>query len=243
VTVQATLSDASGNTINISGSYASTVTVGCVAVTGSSDPTTALVNVPGVPSHAGREVQLPGTCTVAEACLAGFDFSYNTTDHEFQAAHATVGLDQGISGPGTALVTATADMRDASGHHAVNSTIDAGVLASTDTPPPFMVQQVTAYNYAPVPPLAFSSPVGQAIVLIQGFNVQYASGEHNVHTIQVGCGEPGQPSSQIQSVSGSNVTLGQCWAYTDNYTGDEEDNALSTVDLLVIAVPPAPGRS
>jgi len=236
VTVRAQLSDHSSNTIDVG---ASSVTVGCVAVTGSSDPYTALANVPNVTQQDRGVFQLPGNggaCTVLTTCLSGFNLSYDTTDHEFQGATAVPGIDPQSSGP--AFVTATADMwnGETPSNHAVTAAIDAGVLASVDDPPPFMVQMVTAYNYTTVPPIAFPSAVGPVITLIQSFNVQYASDEYTVQNIVVGCGKS-------QSVSGSTVTLGPCWAYTDDNEGNSEDNALSSVNVLVIAVPSQSARS
>jgi hypothetical protein len=229
VTVQAQLMDASGNTIDAANS---TVAVSCVAVTGSSDPSTVLANVTGITRQQPRAVQLPGTggsYSVLTTCLSGLDLSYDTTDHMFQGATAGSGINPQASG--TALINATANIWDASGNQAVTATIDVGVLASTDNPPPFMVQEATVSNVGTPPPLTFPAPVGQAVALIQSFNVQYASGDHRVTWIQVGCEET--------SVSGSNVTLGNCLAWTGDAAGSYTDNSPSYVTLLVVAVPAA----
>jgi len=209
---------------------ASRIWVVCVAVTGSSDSNTVLANVTGVTPRQPQEVQLPGaqagSYTVLTTCLSGLDLSYDTTDHMFQGATGGCGINPQASGEG--LLNATANIWDSSGNQAVTASIDAGVLATVDNPSPFMVQQVNAYNGANVPALTFPSAVERAVAMIQSFNVQYASGDHGVAVITVGC-----PNL---SSSGSTVNLGAVATTTDD-DGNDSNDGLSYVNLLVVAVP------
>jgi len=226
VTLQAQLKDNDGHYIDIANSSISVV---CVANTGSLDNQTALANVLDVTQKQPREVQIPSATglTVLTTCLSGFDLNYDTTDHEFQGATASSGISPQPTGQG--LIEATAKIWDGSGNLASGS-IDAGVLASTDTPAPFMAQQVKVMSGTGIgTKLSFPSPVGQVAALIQSFNVQYATGDEPLSNITVGC--------DSASATGSTVTLGYSYAwFTDGY-GNSQDDSLSYVNLLVVGVP------
>ena len=229
VTVQAQLMDHSGHTVNITNSL---ITVVCVAVTGSSDPETLLANIAGVTPQEAQPASLPGIQPVGfsalTTCLSGLDLSYDTTDHRFQGATAGSGINTQANGTG--LVNATANIWDGSGNQAVTASIDAGVLASINDTPPFMLQLVRAQEGLNVPPLSFPSAVGAVGALIQGFNVQYASDDHVVANIVVGC--------TSATASGPTVNL-TCSASTTNGEGTFQTDHLSYVNVLVVAVPAA----
>jgi hypothetical protein len=227
VVVQVQMMDHSGHTIDVG---ASIITVACVAVTGIVDQCTLLTNVPNIAPNQSPQVQLPGSgsaFTVLETCLSGLYLSYDTIDHMYQGSSASCGITlQG--GGGMGVLNATANIWDSTGHQASTATIDAGVLASVDDPPGLMLRQVRAQSGVPLESQQFPSSVGQAVAVIQGFTVQYPSGNHGVQWLQVG--------GEIQSIGGDMVGVA-AGAYTTDGDGHSSSSGESYVDLVVVAIP------
>jgi hypothetical protein len=85
---------------------------------------------------------------VLETCLSGLHFGYNGTNRAYEGATAGAGINaQANEAEGT--LNATASMWDSNGHQASTVAIDAGVIASVDQPPGFMVQARTSVLVAP----------------------------------------------------------------------------------------------
>ena len=230
VTVAATMMDSTGHMLDAGASY---ITVVCIAQTGAADPNTFLLNRSGVTPTLSQQVPLPGTgsdCSVLETCLSGLHFGYNGTNRAYEGATASAGINaQANEAEGT--LTATASIWDSNGHQASTVAIDAGVIASVDQPPGFMVQPVTqARTSVLVPPLSFPSsgrpgrradPELQRAVPLRGARRAVAQG--------------GVPESHRQRRRSSR--LGPCDAATTDGEGHYSANWESSVNLLVVAVP------
>jgi hypothetical protein len=230
--IEAEMHDGSGNTIDVMDSG---VWLVCIANTGTDDPKTLLTNVSGIANNGTASVSLPNTSgfSVVESFLSGFTLQY-FSGHEVLHADAGCGITYEQS---NGIISANAQLYDSSGNQANTALIDAGVAVSTDGEPGFFMQEVTAQSTSLTPwewvQVTFNSlkSISAAFAVIKSWKVQYSGpGDHWVKTIWVGV-EQGVYNYE------NNVSLKYPNARISDASGNTQDNSLSNVTLVVIAVP------
>jgi hypothetical protein len=72
-------------------------------------------------------IPLPGpTDPILQSVLSGFNLNFGSTDHEIAHVGMSVSGQQNLN---TGYISVTADMNDASGHHAVDPTASGSLIA------------------------------------------------------------------------------------------------------------------
>jgi hypothetical protein len=230
--IEAQMKDGSGNTIDVMGSGVGLV---CIANTGTYDSKTLLTNanLSGIANNGTASVILPATSgfSVVQSFLSGFTLQSSN----IEVLHADAGC--GITYEGNSgSVLASASLYDSSGNQANTALIDAGVVVSADAEPGFYMQEVTTQMPYLLPfnePIAtFNSlkSISTAVAVIKSWQVQYPGNkDHWVNTISAGYG--------YLKPELNTVYLGGAGAFIRDDSGNKEDDSLSNVTLLVIAVP------
>lgn len=234
--VNMVLHDDSGHQIN---PLDASVSVICIAVTGSPDKNTVMGNFNGIQTgDPGVGVTLPylgSGYSIVSAFQSGFDFQFADGDHQVQQAQAGCSLTySGILGS----ITANGILHDAKGN-STQPKIDAGIIASTDSGlfgsavVSSMVNgvQVSGPQEVTIPQL---QGIGQAVVLIQDWNVQYGSA-HNLATLGVATASP-QFSADNNIVT---LPVFEAVMCDNSLSGHNQENSVSYVTGLVFALPPA----
>jgi len=224
--VQITLQDDSGNSVDTSDAYVWPV---CIAVTGSPDAQTAIGSANGIPNGSAQNVALPAQQSgykIATCFQSGFDLSYAAKDHQVLQATAGCGLAYGGQ---SGQITASANLRDASGNQVQVANVDSGYIATTMRDPTFGVSEVSMQTNKPVPfQMKGMTSVKAAAVLIRTWNVKFPA-VHNLKTLRVG-------SWGAPTIAGTAVTIPNLSATISDASQNSQDDAASYCDALVIAV-------
>ncbi|NTJ62042.1 hypothetical protein G6M50_12105 [Agrobacterium rhizogenes] len=231
VAVNGVLSDASGNTVDLSKSY---VTVVVVAWTGATT-TTNLLSAPfSVASGSNNEsppISLPDSFhSILQACMSGFYLAYPQTDHHVLNVNASVGSTANGS---DGYITATANMSDDSGNTAQNPTGTGFLIASSDKIPSFIVVPYTAQNAGQQTIPMGSVKLSDAFVLLTGFQVQFPDNDdHEISNIGAG------PNTWVcqSDDTGSRVVSSGVWAWMGNDDGDTQDMSLSSASVIAVGI-------
>jgi hypothetical protein len=225
--IEAQMHDGTGHTID----PFSWVEVLCIAITGGPDDQTLLTNVGGISNNATAPIDLPlgSGFSVVEGFLSGFTLQYSSADHE--VLHAEAGCSGITYQQSNGRIGASASLYDSSGNQVDTALIDAGVAVSVDPAGPgFFTQEVTVQGSTSV---YFGKSISAAYAVIKSWRVQYGNWNHNVQTISAG-------TYSLPTISGSGptvtVTLDSHAGMTDG-AGNFQDDSLSSVTLVVIAVP------
>ena len=231
VTARAILDDDSGNGIDLSASE-----LGLVCIGAGEDDQIALANRNNIPSG-GRStpIQVDFEPQSQSAALAGFSLSYGQEDHHLERASALAALTPAnsigaaINAGGTAVaIRSYAEMSDDSGNHSAIASIDggyAGIGAGCGVQVASLGQTQSS---APVA-VTFPTPLTDAVALIQGWRVEFEkANDHHVQTITAGT------TSLV--VNENVVQLSNAQATLRDNSGHVQDNAVSGVDLLIVAL-------
>ncbi|HJZ80421.1 MAG TPA: hypothetical protein VKD91_08745 [Pyrinomonadaceae bacterium] len=223
--IEAQMHDGSGHTID----PASFVDVVCIAITDTADPQTLLTNVSGISNNATAPIDLPASSgfRVVESFLSGFTLQYSSADHEVLHADAGCGITYQQS---NGSIWASAHLYDSSGNQINTALIDAGAVVSANPAGPgFFMQEVTVQGSTSVKFNSMKS-ISVARAVLKSWRVQYGNGNHYVHTITAG--------TYVQPTINDNiVTLPESRAGMTDGAGNNQDDSISNVTLIVIAVP------
>lgn len=225
VQVQAELQDSSGHSLNVADSV---LYPACIAMTGTSNPLTVMTIVDSIANGTSAPVSLgQSSYSVATSFLAGFALDYPSTNYQVLGANAGCGLTYNQA---QGLIASNAALLDGSGHQAATATVDAGVIASSESAPGFAVQQVTNQTADPVyVTFASLTSISSAVVLLQSWQVNYPS----VHWVQAfTAGSLGAPA-----IVGNQVVLPNLQATIKDNSGHSQNNGTSSATVLVIALP------
>jgi hypothetical protein len=226
--LQMTLQDADGHSIDVQDSVLWPV---CIAVTGTPQPDTVMSVANSVASGSYQNVTLPHQRSGYSICTS-FQSGVNLTfssggDHQVLEASAGCGLTYNEN---AGQVTATAGLHDGIGNNVQVATVDVGYIASTDTPSPLGYAVVSGQSFSPVSAtIPQLTSISRAIILLQSWNVQFYSA-HNVQTVAVGPWGPYQ-------MNGNVVKLPNLSAQICDISGNSQDNNVSSVTALVLALP------
>jgi hypothetical protein len=228
VNVNPTLSDASGTTIDLG---QSSVMVAVIAWTGD-DPSQVMLPSAPVTNNQTTPVTVPTGTPALQAVLSGFELEYASAAHPVEKID--VSISASLQSPGSASLSATVSMNDASGNSANGSgnstaTITGSLLATSLSSPGFVKKQLSQQQSSHPVCVNFSSQLGSAVPLITAFQVQYANdAEHYVKLISAG--------TESWSVNGSTVVLNSPQALMYD-TVNNQDNTASNVSFVVIGIP------
>jgi hypothetical protein len=186
--------------------------------------TTMMQNANGIVAGSrSRAVTLPSSkSTILQSFLSGLDMSFADDDHHVASITAAVGTEQDQS---TGYLTAVASLEDRSGSLA-KASIDAGVIASCDPNPGFVVHTTQLEGEQ-----ALSFPPGTTKVfpLIQSIQVTFAGKEdHHLWYLKAG----GWTTTAAPDASGKISVNGAVWISDSG--GNREDSKKSSVGLVVI---------
>ena len=225
VQVNAELQDASGHTVDVADSLIYPV---CVAMVDTFDPKTLLTNVTGIADASSDPVQLPGSSgfSALASFLSGFAFNYSEGDHVFMGASAGCGINNNQS---EGRVNGYASLYDGHGNNATSS-VDAGVIASTEPKPGFAIEQVNNQTEVNIQ-VKFPSltSIGQVFCLLSSWQVQYDGG-YSLETISAGV-------FGVPTFNGNTVTLPNLYARVNDSSGNNQNDTKSSATALVIALP------
>jgi hypothetical protein len=187
--------------------------------------TTMMENATGIIAGSrSRAVTLPSSkSTVLQSFLSGLDMSFANDDHHVASITAAVGTEQDQS---TGYLTAVASLDDRSGSLA-KASIDAGVIASSDTNPGFVVHttQLEGGEQA----LSFPPGTTKVFPLIQSIQVTFAGNEdHHLWFLMAG----GWTTTAAPDAAGKISVNGAVWIRDSS--GNREDSKKSSVGLVVI---------
>jgi hypothetical protein len=227
--IEAQMHDGTGHTID----PASYVNVLCIAITDTADPQTLLTNVSGISNNATAPIDLPASSgfPVVESFLSGFTLQYSSTsgNHAVLRADAGCGITYQQS---NGSIWGSGHLYDAFGNQINTALIDAGAVVSANTAGPgFFTQEVCAQNASV--PVTFNSmtSISAAYAVLKSWRLQYGSNtDHNVQTITAGT--YAQPT-----IKNNIVTLPDSHAAMTDGAGNIQDDSISNVTLVVIAVP------
>ncbi|HEX5749728.1 MAG TPA: hypothetical protein VFZ09_26085 [Archangium sp.] len=228
VSVTAIMSDSSGNQINLQNSY---VTVTVIAWTGAS--TNAVLLNPAVSvANGGRSdgINLPDSSEpILQAALAGFNFAYSDDDHHVQFLQASVGSQQNGS---VGFITATANMKDDSGHFASTQSASGLLIASSTSQPGFVV--VPYSDQSPqVRTIPMGTPVKDAVTFITGFQVQFAAQDDH-HVYRLGAGPD---KVWVDTGDNTQVQTTGVQAWMADKSGNIQNNNKSSCSIIVVGIP------
>jgi hypothetical protein len=205
----------------------------CIAVTGSSQPNTVVGSASGISSGTSQQVTMPNQqsgYSIATCFQSGFNLSFDKADHQVLLANAGCGLTYaGQAGQ----ISASANLRDASGNQVQVATVDAGYIVTSSPTPGMGVAEVinVGGDSVPMSPVHMTTmpSVSSAAVFIRSWHVQFQS-VHNVQTISVGAWNG-------LEISGNTVTIPALWSHMNDASPNMQDPGSSYCDALVIAVP------
>lgn len=237
VSVNATLSDASGHTID---SEQSSVTVAILAWTGAANPQVMLESAT-VNNGQSSNVPVPTGTSVSglQPLVSGFELAYPSgVDHDVQ--FVGIGISASPQNPGFASLNGTASMNDASGNYANGSgdttaTVTGSLLATSLSSPGLLTQILLSQQTNNPVNVNFGTQLADAIALITSFRLQYPGNtDHWVKTVGAGAtglfvAPSGPPSEYVQF---NNVQ-----ALMSDNSGHSQDNTASNVSLVVIGIP------
>lgn len=236
VAVTAVLEDATGHDIDESDS---SITVCCVALLDSSEPNLILAAATGIPDGASAgPFTLPGTdLAVAASFLTGFDLEYAqhtpnppvppANDHDVRRFSVAAGFTENTDDQG--FITAQAAMCDASGHDADHRQIDGALIAAASSDSGLLdLSNLRAQSQGPIE-FDFGTPISDAVVLLQSLVADYGKDDHHVQTL--GGGTSGW------TIDGTKVCLSDAYAFMQDDSGHHQDDDLSGVGLLILALP------
>lgn len=226
--VNAELQDSSGHTLDPAGSVIYPV---CIAVTQNTDGNTYMTSVNDIANGSTAPVTLPAASgnSLVTSFLSGFDLAYANGDHQVLSAGAGCGIQYNTS-EGT--VSSAAHLYDAKDHRVDTATVDAGVVASTETAPGFAMKSVTGQTFDPVTVLFADelASVSGAFVMIESWTATYDQA-HDVLEVRAGSfGPPKFPGN-------STVVLPNLVAQIFDADGNIQDDASSSVTAWVVALP------
>jgi hypothetical protein len=189
-----------------------------------------LSNVYGVPAGRSQPVSLPPVNSkyVGTSFLSGVNLSL---DQGRRLLTTSAGSGLSFSGQ-QGTISAVATMSGGSGSNATVATVDAGYIVSSYASPGFGFASVTNQTQSPfdvtIPGL---TSIGEVVVMVQGWQLQYSGGARKLMTISVGGGQPTtRPNSNI-------VTVPYLGAYLTTEDGNVQDDTVSSCTALVIALP------
>lgn len=224
ITVTGILEDGNGNKIDNS---ISKVTVCVLAWVGTNPGTLALASATGInngASSAGFALPSP-TLGTLQSVLNGFDLAYSGSDHHVLYETSGVGVQQNGT---SASIVGKAAMGDASGNTASTAYVNGGLIAisagsdlgaefkglsSTQTSDSFQVN--------------FSRDLSSALVMVIDSYASF-SADHHIKTVGSGCSG--------WRVDGNTVTLDNARSFLSDGSGNRQDDAESSVTLLVIGL-------
>jgi hypothetical protein len=232
VTVNATLSDASGTTIDL---VHSSVTVAVIAWTGDANPQVMLGSAT-VNNGQSQSMAVPSETPVSGLLpiLSGFELAYPSSLTNAIVESIEVGISASPQSQGFASLGGTTSMHDASGNRADGSggsiaTITGSLLATSLSSPGFIKQFLLQQQSGNPVSVNFGSQLDSAVALITGFRLQYSGhAAHYVNSIRAGT-----PS---WSINGPIVVLSSAQALMTD-TVYNQDNTASNVSLVVIGIP------
>jgi hypothetical protein len=215
------LQDSSGNTIDNADSL---VNVVILAWTGTNPGTLLLANANGIVNGQQSEpIALPSpSLSTLQSILSGFDLAYAGDHHVLYEGDGVSARQNGSTG----YILGQASMGDSSGNKATTATVNGGLIAvatGVDLNVGFQVvggQQTS--NQVSVP---FSKNVKSAAVMMISNTASY-SGDHHIQTVGAGC--------TGWSINGSTVLLSNARAFMNDKSGNHQDDAKSSVSLLVV---------
>src|SRR5262249_31609128 len=134
VIAHATLSDASGHTIDNANSY---VQVAILAWTG--DRNMTMLESATVNNNQNISVPVPTSTPVLglQPILSGFDLAYPSGGGDHSVRAVEVGISASLQNPGFASLGGTASMTDARGYYASTAIIAGSLLATSLSSPGF----------------------------------------------------------------------------------------------------------
>ena len=228
--VQMVIQDDSGHTVDVADAYIYPV---CIAVTGSPQNNTVVGSAIGIASGTSQQVTMPSQrnlYSIATCFQSGFNLSFTKDDHQLLQATAACALTYaGQSGQ----ISASANLRDASGNQVQVATVDAGYIVTSSPTPGMGVAEVinVGGDSVPMSPVHMTTmpSVSSAAVFIRSWHVQFQS-VHNVQTISVGAWNG-------LEISGNTVTIPALWSHMNDASPNMQDPGSSYCDALVIAVP------
>lgn len=223
VLASAVLDDDSGHTIDIPASH-----IGVVCVASYEGVPAVLQNRCAIRSggvSSPIEIKLEDVST-QNGFLSGYALSYGSDDHHLERASANVGV---ISvQPHESELTGHAAMADDSGNHAAVARVDGG-LAAFGQLDEIAIRVLASEQTSSEVVAEFEAPVHSAAVLLQSWQVEFEEGnDHHVKTISAGTGG--------WSVKENQVILSGAAAAISDASGNTQDNARSSVNMLVIAL-------
>ena len=230
-TITAVLEDASGHDMDLSDSL---ITVCCIALLDSPESNLVLATGTGIPDGGSAgPFTLPGSSLAVGAFLAGFDLEYpppdppEPPDHNVRRFFAAAGFTENTNDQG--FITAQAGMCDDSGNQANDPQIAGALIAAASSESSLLaVSGLRAQSEAPVE-VDFGTPISDALVLLQGLNVEYNNDDHHVETL--GGGTSGW------KIDGTKVRLLDAYAFMQDASGHKQDDGTSGVSMLILALP------
>lgn len=233
ITVSAHMDDDGSDTGSLDNTLSS-VSVTCVALTGSTDSNLKLDSADGIAGGSQSDpLPLPATSlAIGETCLAGFELAYDGGDHEVEEIHLSTSLTtESLNG----YITAQASMKDSSGNSDSTANVDGGMIAASSGYGYLLAKSVTDEQTTSDYPVDFGQEIVAAGALLQSFTMSY--GDKVNHMIrQIGGGTRGV------TVDGSVATLDDVRAFAMDDSDDThyQDDSLSKVSMIVFAVPKNP---
>lgn len=255
VKVTGVLSDKGGNTIDLPNSW---VTVAGLAWLNTTPSSITLDNASAIANNGqSAQFELPSTSSAPapfQAVMAGFNVAYSSgTDNQVEDVNASVGVGQSGN---YGYITAVVGMYDNGGHTAATATANGGLLAiapNTDSGLLVGVATNLQTNNLTSTVVDFSSQLapgqtlGQAVAMLQAFNVHYESNNaHDINVITAGLmnkqanNTGGIPETASINSAGTGVTLPgpqACMFDLGSPTNHYEDGKVSYVNMIVFAVP------
>jgi len=232
VSVVATLSDTAGHVID---NQTSSVGVAVLAYTGAADASVMLQSAT-VNNGQSSNLTVPSGTLVSglQPMVSGFQLAYPMgVDHNVQTVD--IGVSSSPQNPGYASLGATATMHDASGNYVNGSggttaTITGSLLATSLSSPGYVKQIVLPKQTNAPFSVDLGTPLAAAAVFVTGFQLQYPL-PNDWWVMTIGAGTTGS------TVSGSSVLLNNAQALMQDNSGHSQDNAASSVSLVVIGIP------